>query len=108
MLIDEIKSQLSQEFEMKDLGELHYCLGPQVWREYDRALIAQSKYTSEILKRSNMSECKAVSTHVEQNAKLSSDDETKEVNVTLYHHSGGKFELSHNYQTRHSIFSQHP
>ena len=26
-LIKEIKIQLSQEFEMKYLGELHYCLG---------------------------------------------------------------------------------
>ena len=26
-LIVEIKNQLPQEFEIKDLGELHYCLG---------------------------------------------------------------------------------
>jgi hypothetical protein len=38
-LIDEIKSQLSQEFEMKDLGELHYCLGLEVWREPGKTLI---------------------------------------------------------------------
>ena len=31
-LIAEIKNQLSQEFEMKDLGELHYCLGLEVWK----------------------------------------------------------------------------
>ena len=31
-LIVEIKNQLSQEFEMKDLGELHYCLGLEVWK----------------------------------------------------------------------------
>ena len=31
-LIVEIKKQLSQEFEMKDLGELHYCLGLEVWK----------------------------------------------------------------------------
>ena len=29
-LIDEIKEQLSEVFEMKDLGELHYCLGLEV------------------------------------------------------------------------------
>eukprot|EP00253_Pinus_taeda_P006029 PITA_06029 len=32
-LIEEIKNQLSHVFEMKDLGELHYCLGLEVWRE---------------------------------------------------------------------------
>jgi hypothetical protein len=31
-LINEIKKQLSKVFEMKDLGELHYCLGLEVWR----------------------------------------------------------------------------
>jgi hypothetical protein len=61
-LIEEIKSQLSQEFEMKDLGELHYCLGLEVWREPGKTTITQSKYTREILKRFHMSECKAMST----------------------------------------------
>eukprot|EP00253_Pinus_taeda_P002861 PITA_02861 len=32
-LIEEIKNQLSHVFEVKDLGELHYCLGLEVWRE---------------------------------------------------------------------------
>ena len=31
-LIDEFKEQMSRVFEMKDLGELHYCLGLEVWR----------------------------------------------------------------------------
>jgi hypothetical protein len=30
-LIDEIKEQFSQVFEMKYLGELHYCIGLEVW-----------------------------------------------------------------------------
>ena len=44
-LIEEIKIQLSQEFEMKYLGELHCCLGIEVWREPSKTLIFQSKYT---------------------------------------------------------------
>ena len=32
-LIENIKSHLSQMFEMKDLGELYYCLGLEIWRE---------------------------------------------------------------------------
>ena len=61
-LIEEIKIQLSQEFEMKDLGELHYCLEIEVWREPRKTLITQSKYIKEILKNFNMSDCKAMST----------------------------------------------
>ena len=83
-LIEEIKNQLSHVFEMKDLSELHYCLGLEVWREPGKTLITQSKYTREILKRFNMIECKATSTPLEQNVKLCSDDGTKEVNGTMY------------------------
>eukprot|EP00253_Pinus_taeda_P025555 PITA_25555 len=83
-LIEEIKNQLSHVFEIKDLGELHYCLGLEVWREPGKTLITQRKYTREILKRFNMIECKATSTPLEQNVKLCSDDGTKEVNGTMY------------------------
>jgi hypothetical protein len=38
-LIDEIKEQLSQVFEMKDLGELHYCLGLEVWRNAGQTFV---------------------------------------------------------------------
>eukprot|EP00253_Pinus_taeda_P019494 PITA_19494 len=38
-LIEEIKNQLSHVFEMKDLGELHYFLGLEVWREPGKTLI---------------------------------------------------------------------
>jgi hypothetical protein len=69
---------------MKDLGELHYCLGLEVWREDGKTLVTQSKYTKELLRRFNMNECKAVSIPLEHNAKLYNDDETKEVENTLY------------------------
>eukprot|EP00253_Pinus_taeda_P009302 PITA_09302 len=84
-LIEKLKNQLSHVFEMKDLGELYYCLGLEVWREPGNTLITQSKYTREILKRFNIIECKATSTPLEQNVKLCSDDGTKEVNGTMYH-----------------------
>jgi len=32
-LIKEIKKKMSQVFEMKDLGDIHYCLGLEVWKE---------------------------------------------------------------------------
>jgi hypothetical protein len=44
-LIDEIEMQLLHEFEMKDLGQMHYCLGIEVLREDGMTLITQSKYT---------------------------------------------------------------
>jgi hypothetical protein len=38
-LIDEIKEQLSKVFEMKDLGELHYYLGLEVWRNAGQTFV---------------------------------------------------------------------
>jgi len=55
-LIIEIKIKLSQEFEMKDLGEMHYCLGLEVWRNDGRTIITQRKYTNEVPKRFHMNE----------------------------------------------------
>jgi hypothetical protein len=47
-----IKEELSQKFEMKDLGELHFFLGMEVERNHDEQLlhINQIKYLKEILK----------------------------------------------------------
>jgi hypothetical protein len=83
-LIDEIKEQLSKVFEMKDLGELHYCLGLEVWRNAGQTFVCQSKYIREILKRFKMDQCKSSSVPMQQNVKLSCDDGSKEVNGTVY------------------------
>eukprot|EP00253_Pinus_taeda_P011776 PITA_11776 len=40
-LIEEIKQQLSQKFEMKDLGEMHYFLGLEVWRDSSQTFLSQ-------------------------------------------------------------------
>ena len=58
---------MSQEFEMKDLGDLYYCLGIAFWRESGKTFIIQRKYAREILDIFQMSECKVVSTPLDQN-----------------------------------------
>ncbi len=57
-----IKEELSQKFEMKDLGELHFFFGMEVERNRDQRLlrINQIKYFKEILKRFLMEECKPI------------------------------------------------
>jgi hypothetical protein len=64
-LIEEIKIKLSPEFEMKDLGQMNYCLDIGVWRKYGKNLITQSKYSKELIKIFNMNDWKPMSTPLE-------------------------------------------
>lgn len=83
-LIDESKANLSQAFEMKDLGKMDYCLGIEVWRQDGKTLISQSKYAKKLIQRFNMKDCKVVCTPLDYNFKFCSDNNTSEVNKTLY------------------------
>jgi hypothetical protein len=49
-LITECKKKLAAEFEMKDLGLMHYFLGLEVWQSPERIFLNQGKYAVEILK----------------------------------------------------------
>jgi hypothetical protein len=47
-LIIECKKRLASEFEMKDLGLMHYFLGLEVWQSLERIFLNQGKYAVEI------------------------------------------------------------
>ena len=61
-LIADTKRKLTAEFEMKDLGMMHYFLGMEVWQNTDGISLGQGKYAIEILKRFGMMECKDMTT----------------------------------------------
>jgi protein associated with RNAse G/E len=88
-LISIIKKQMSHIFEMKDLGELHYCLGLKVWRNVGQTFVSQGKYVREVLKKFKMDQCKVSYAPMQQNMKLYCDDGSKEVNSTVYRHMVG-------------------
>eukprot|EP00253_Pinus_taeda_P012381 PITA_12381 len=73
-LIKEIKQQMSQVFEMKDLGNLHYCLGLEVWKDSGQTFLTQGKYARSLLERFRMEQCRSAATPLQRNLKLSSDD----------------------------------
>ena len=50
-LIAGCKEQLSKEFEMKDIGPMHYFLGLEVWQRNDGIFLNQGKYIVKILKK---------------------------------------------------------
>ena len=104
-LVAYIKSNLSQEFEMKDLGDLHYCLGIDFWRESGKTFITQSKYARKILDGFQMSECKSISTPLDQNDKLYNSDGSKEADGTLYGQLVGSLSYLLQGQTYHILLA---
>ena len=78
--VDLLKRQLSEAFDMKDMGKLQYFLGIQVHRDRKNRLIQihQRGYTNIILKRFGMENSAPVSTPMATGTKLckSTDEST--------------------------------
>jgi hypothetical protein len=55
--IEGIKSQMNAEFDMTDLGNLHYFLELEVTESSQGLIIHQRKYITDILKRFNLLNC---------------------------------------------------
>jgi hypothetical protein len=83
-LITECKKKLASEFEMKDLGLMHYFLGLEVWQSPERIFLKQGKYVVEILKRFDMLECKSMNTPMEAKLKLLVDTSSELIDAMLY------------------------
>ena len=103
----ERKKKLAEEFEMKDLGLMHYFLGLEVWKILEGIFLNQGKYVVEILKRLNMLKCKVMATPMDSNLKLLADDSLELVDVTQYRHIIGSLNVSNKYQTRHLFCCEH-
>ena len=56
------KEDLAREFEMKDMGLMHYFLGMEVWQKDGELFVSQGKYANEILRRFHMEKCKPMQT----------------------------------------------
>jgi hypothetical protein len=68
-LIVECKRALASEFEMKDLGMLHYFLGLEVWQRTDEIFLSQGKYIVEILKKFRNLDIRSMPTPMVMNLK---------------------------------------
>ena len=85
-LIDQCKKDLTREFEMKDLGLLHYFLGLEVRQNSDSIILNQGTYTSNILKRFGMWNCKTMSSPLETNLHklIEAIAESPSIDSTIY------------------------
>ena len=73
--INNLKKQLSQEFEMKDLGAANQILGMRISRDMkNRTLkLSQAEYVEKVLNKFNMHGAKPVSTPLASHFKLSKE-----------------------------------
>uniref|UniRef100_A0A2N9J6E2 Integrase catalytic domain-containing protein n=1 Tax=Fagus sylvatica TaxID=28930 RepID=A0A2N9J6E2_FAGSY len=69
--LDHLVLQLSQVFDIKDLGTLHYFLGIQVTRTPENLLLTQTKYASDLLIKHHMVDSKPAKTPCSPNTRLS-------------------------------------
>ena len=76
-LIKKCKQELTTEFEMKDLGLLHYFLELEVWQQDNCIILNQGKYTIDILTKFGMMECKPAATPMEINLHKLKDEMNK-------------------------------
>ena len=53
-MIHSCKEDLAKEFEMKDMGLLHYFLGLEIWQRDDEIFVSQGKYAREQLYKFHM------------------------------------------------------
>ena len=61
----------------------------EVWQSTEGIFLGKGKYAMDILKRFRMLECKEMTTPMESNLKLMSDDSSESVDATMYHHMIG-------------------
>ena len=79
-----IASEMKKEFEMSMLGELTFFLGLQVYQSDKGIFISQTKYIKDMLKKFKMEDSKPVNTPMITGCKLSKNDESLEVDHTMY------------------------
>eukprot|EP00253_Pinus_taeda_P017588 PITA_17588 len=83
-LIEHCKRDLATEFEMKDIGLMHYFLGLEVWQEEGHFFLGQGKYIVDILNRFHMEDCRPMSTPMITNWKKLHASDSELVDPTLY------------------------
>ncbi|KAM0984150.1 hypothetical protein ACFX14_011746 [Malus domestica] len=73
-LIDQVIHALTQEFEMKDLGRLHYFLGLQITYTSEGLFVSQTKYITELVDKVDLQDSKPCSTPCLPYHRLIKDD----------------------------------
>jgi hypothetical protein len=83
-LVQWFASAMESEFEMSMIGEISFFLGLQITHRSEGMFISQEKYLREMLKRFQMEDSKPVGTPMVTGCKLRKDDDSPNVDQSLY------------------------
>jgi hypothetical protein len=83
-LIHSCKEDLAKEFEMKDLGLLHYFLGLEIWKRDGEIFVSQGKYAREILGKFHMEGWKPMDTPLPRKWRKEDATSREVVDSTIY------------------------
>ena len=83
-MITSCKEDLAREFEMKDMGLLHYFLGLEIWQWDGEIFFSQGKYAEEILIKFNMESCKPMDTPLPKHWRKEDVTSGEVVDATVY------------------------
>nr|XP_017185145.2 uncharacterized protein LOC108172282 [Malus domestica] len=82
--IQQVIDPLTSEFDLKDLGDLHYFLGIQITRTSHGLFLSQTKYIQDLLQKTEMLDSKFCDTPCLPYNRLLKDDGELFNNLTLY------------------------
>ena len=88
-LIRSCKEDLAREFEMKDMGLMHYFFGLEVWQDDGELFVSQGKYANEILQIFCMESCKHMEKPLVTNCRKEGATSGEEVDDTIYRYLVG-------------------
>jgi hypothetical protein len=79
-----VQKELASEFDMKDLGLMHYYLGLEVWKKLVEVFLGQGKYAIKILQKFGMMDCKSMDTPMITDIRKIRDSYSDPVDPSLY------------------------
>ena len=91
----EVKCKLSTQFEIKDLGDLHYILGVSfIQNSSEKSLwIGQPAYTSTVIEKFGLANAKPVNTPTAAGSKLTTaTDDDELIDTSLYQSAVGSLQ----------------
>jgi hypothetical protein len=83
-LVARFAEDMSREFEMSMMGELHFFLGLQIKQSKERTFVHQAKYTKDIVRKFKMEDSKAMATPMSTTTTLDADEEGEYVDQKEY------------------------